>query len=171
MSNQTTPNVELLTNVLDYIKEHPDEWEQKNWITSFECDSKANYERVGVPVPACGTAFCFAGHALALNSIEIKVDNNTYIYSSDYHENGERDVYAMVGTGYYAVNGNPVSDVAAEILGLGPKQASVLFMAYNRLEDLEHIVEQIISGEIPYDFDYGDDDDYYGEEIDTRDAD
>lgn len=46
-------NLELLDKVLDYIIDHPDEWNQNVW-----CDaSEAN---------VCGTVMCFAGHAATM---------------------------------------------------------------------------------------------------------
>jgi hypothetical protein len=44
-------NVDLLQRTLDYIEEHPEEWDQYLW---------------GHKTP-CGTTFCFAGHAALLS--------------------------------------------------------------------------------------------------------
>lgn len=42
--DKPSPNVALLTATLEYIKAHPEEWDQKTW--------------------RCGTTACFAGHAV-----------------------------------------------------------------------------------------------------------
>ncbi len=54
------PNVELLTRTLEYIKEHPDKWDQKVFRSS------------------CGTKFCFAGHAVALSGARWLSGPDTY---------------------------------------------------------------------------------------------
>jgi hypothetical protein len=41
----STPNLELLDDVMQHIDTHPEEWDQANWF--------------------CGTTACFAGHACA----------------------------------------------------------------------------------------------------------
>lgn len=50
MNELPTPNLPLLRKILDHIDAHPEEWSQANWFTPTEC----------------GTAFCVAGHAVAM---------------------------------------------------------------------------------------------------------
>lgn len=52
------PNVELLRRTLDYIKTHPNEWDQDRWVTKTDC----------------GTSYCFAGWALALSGLTIHAE-------------------------------------------------------------------------------------------------
>lgn len=52
--NDPTPNLPLLRKVLDHIDAHPDEWYQATWGIQTERS-------------ACGTAFCIAGHAIAMS--------------------------------------------------------------------------------------------------------
>lgn len=51
METDTTVNAALLRQTLDYIKTHPEQWEQSTWRAE----------------ELCGTVACFAGWACALN--------------------------------------------------------------------------------------------------------
>lgn len=58
------PNVELLDRTLAYIEEHPEEWDQKEWV--------------------CGSTACFAGNALLLEGLErIRTSNGRLLSRTD----------------------------------------------------------------------------------------
>jgi hypothetical protein len=98
-------NVPLLCKVLEHIENHPEEWDQKNWKTET----------------ACGTAYCFAGHALVMMGHEIL--ENKYYAPVDEH-------------------GTLVDVAAARELGLTTNQARDLFSPVNSLARLRELVAE-----------------------------
>lgn len=100
-------NTEELRAVLAHIKAHPKTWNQEHWAW---------------PTP-CGTAHCFAGHA---------------VVRAGYHIVGQVAHHPTPG-----VPDEPARRVAKRILGLTDVEADRLFYCYNALEDLERIVEEL----------------------------
>lgn len=100
--NEPTPNLDLLDAVMDHIDRHPEEWRQKSWF--------------------CGTAACFAGHAVLMDGWEV-----VHVFG-DIEKDGKLD---MVGR------------VAQRLLGLTVEQADRLFMSINTLDDLHLMVKQL----------------------------
>jgi hypothetical protein len=97
-------------------------WQQDAWYTGH---SQSGYYR-------CGTSGCFAGHVAFLNGFSIRrVDGHSILYRM------EDD-----GT-ITTLENDEVGDWAARHLGLNLRQASVLFCAYNTLEDLKYIVDRL----------------------------
>jgi hypothetical protein len=101
--NEPTPNLDLLDRVMDHIDRHPEEWNQENWF--------------------CGTAACFAGHAVLMDGWEVV------------HEDG-----GMIEKGGEQ---SPVELVAQRLLDLTDDQMNRLFIGCNTLDDLHSMVKQI----------------------------
>jgi hypothetical protein len=59
-------NNELIDKVLDYLEQHPKEWNQTSWMTP------------------CGTQACFAGHAMLLSGYGVS-------YMVVHHADGDHD--------------------------------------------------------------------------------
>lgn len=55
------PNLPLLRKVLDHIDAHPEEWDQSNYVLT-----EAEQIKQQTGQPGCGTAYCIAGHAVAM---------------------------------------------------------------------------------------------------------
>ncbi len=119
------PNVPLLRQTLAHIEDHPAKWDQSTWAND------------------CGTAYCFAGHAVRLHGGRIV-------------ENSEEDVYVIPPAGEdltgYAVEwvqeiGGErtayIQEYASELLGLTFRQGMRLFAGINTLPDLRRIVGEL----------------------------
>lgn len=107
-----TPNAELAYKALDHIDAHPEEWDQATWH--------------------CGTAACFAGHALRLSGCQLERIGI----------NG-----AIVAAGPAHLVGVEVEYAAYEVLGV-PGQADEagddwLFDPDHSREDLGRLVAEI----------------------------
>lgn len=105
-------NVELMQKVLDHITVHPKEWNQSTWATRN----------------ACGTAHCFAGHA-------VHMKGHSFMWDCG-------DVSSMVD------GSQLVSDVAREELGLDLFQSLSLFYYDNTLADLYYLANAFSGGAI-----------------------
>jgi len=120
-----SPNVDLLQRTLAHIEAHPEQWDQNHW--GIETD--------------CGTAYCFAGAAVVLSDLPLDWD-------LDEDEFGDPEITAnMIGEG--APEGfrfRSIRWVAKELLGLNEGQSDKLFHAHNTLDDLRHIVAELIDG-------------------------
>jgi hypothetical protein len=100
--NEPTPNLDLLDRVMDHIDQHPEEWDQAAWF--------------------CGTAACFAGHAVLMDGWKI-----VHAFG-DIEKDGKLDM---------------ADQVAQRLLGLPRREANRLFCASNTLDDLHSMVKQI----------------------------
>lgn len=132
MPEITTPpprctNPELMRQTLAHIEAYPDTWNQRTWATP--------------PSGACGTAYCFAGWAVALTGARIDAEDETVEVESlpedvrrrlrEYHA-----VYRYEGDAY-------IPTVARVALGIAHADADVLFASYNGLSDLRRIVAEL----------------------------
>lgn len=118
-------NTKLLDETLEFIKTHPQEWEQKVWFGWYK-DGVLTYDEITVEMieqNSCQSGMCFAGHAALRAGFPAPPKNNDDLWTD-----GE---------------GQHVSDFAREKLGLTLGQASALFDGENSLEDLERMVEAI----------------------------
>lgn len=125
------PNVELLDRTLQYIEDHPEEWNQGEWV--------------------CNTAACFAGNALLLQGLRrIWVDVAALGETCDC---GCRDGLPEVD-GKVLASGNQlqvpktgeevrISDTAQCALGLTDEEAFNLFSAGNSMAGLKSNVAKI----------------------------
>lgn len=126
-----TPNLDLLNKVLDKI-EHieafkeqgldlEEDWDQGSWaIQRFDEDENV-----------CGTAMCFAGHAVV--------------------EAGHKLVWKPIETRPVTEcrvdDGRDIETAARELLGLSSTQSNMLFSGSNQLKDLRRFVGQLNAGE------------------------
>jgi hypothetical protein len=120
-----TPNVPLLRKTLAHIEANPDQWDQSSWINE------------------CGTAFCFAGHAVRLHGGRIVESNDDEAYVVP--PLGE-EIKDTGGWWVREVGGTPavyIQEYAQELLGLDYQQGQRLFDALNYLHDLRRIVAEL----------------------------
>lgn len=109
-----TVNTPLLRKVLNFVTDHPDEWNQGVWAVRS----------------ACGTTACIAGHTVLMTGHEVE-------WGPSLVHDVEHDVEKAV-----AVLGEPwtpvqtIREVATRELGLTEDQAYLLFNAGNTLADL-----------------------------------
>ena len=109
-----TPNTAELVAIYQYIKAHREEWDQSFWAQKT----------------ACGTAYCFAGFAIARAGAEPDWDRSYYVPRTDFCtlSNGETRL---------------IDGYAQDLLGLDSKQADDLFYAGNSLDDIREMIEAI----------------------------
>jgi hypothetical protein len=118
----TKPNAELLEQVMQYIEDHPEQWDQSDWV--------------------CETAGCFAGNALLLSGFERVYGD----YYGRYTKRGERPdreavlmrdrLFSPAGETRY------VEQTAACALGLQGSQKR-LFTGNNCIHTLRKLVERL----------------------------
>lgn len=109
------PNKRKINNVLKYINEHPDEWDQGDWAN------------------ACGTRFCFAGHAVVRSkSWRLEKDENKRLTGMALEVGSNRKTH--------------ISDAATKVLDLNQEEEGALFNGDNTLDDLEREVDRVTSG-------------------------
>lgn len=119
-------NAELLGRVLKHIKEVVKRWSQAYW--SLATDN--------------GTAHCFGAWAVTLSGITIHRDpigEWAYVRAEDVPEGIEATNCT------FREDRVTVISVATSLLGLSDDQAATLFDAENSLEDLERIVNELIT--------------------------
>lgn len=132
MRDPTAPdlNIELLTKVMEHIEAHPDEHDQSFWAHRSDC----------------GTAFCFAGHAV---NMTLRPDESLYWEKLD--APGVELVGATwIETDPLSQTYQPpvlISERAARVLGLTVSEASDLFMATNTHHCLREAVDRLIEAE------------------------
>lgn len=110
-------NVELMQEVMQQIKDHPEQHRQAWWFT--------------LEGPDCGTAMCFAGWACVLSGWQ-PVFINSLSRAEKVRKDGE-----LRETGR----------VAAELLGLEMRGDSYpyLFSTEHTIDDLERMVKELIN--------------------------
>lgn len=112
-----TPNTAELVAIYQYIKAHPEEWDQGVYAKRT----------------ACGTAYCIAGHAAVRagwKPLWPRREGNATANCLD----GPRD-----DDGWLPL----FDDVARDILGLTAGQASNLFDAGNGIDDIRDLIFEI----------------------------
>ena len=170
------PNAELLQKTLEHIKENEAAWKQSVWREVPGLD-------IGMPqlLPTmCGTAMCFAGEAITIaepdawlistddikkaikakSDAEVmrKIDNLIEKVKTDWQYSHSTETHPLTGERF---NVTSASQYAEHLLDLTRDQAAILFHENNDLDDLEEMVNRLISGEALWDMDpeYKDDDD------------
>lgn len=143
-----TPNKALLKQTLEHIKTHQGDWIQSQWITP--ADDRED--------PSCGTAYCFAGWAVALSGFKVERTGIVRIDQLPPEVVHRLDVEDNVfQSGYVGGLAAECGDVAAALLNIrnfgrrgddseGP--GCHLFCGHNGLDDLERHVADLC-GEIP----------------------
>jgi hypothetical protein len=112
----------LLRKTLDAVlaADAVGDWEQASWI---------NWSRSSDP-GSCGTSYCFAGWACALDGYTDMLPMN---HDEARNPNTRTTVF--------------IPEYAAHRLGLSATQSTKLFSIENGLEDLKHLVDDICAGE------------------------
>jgi hypothetical protein len=127
-----TPNVALLKQTLERIKNNPETWDQANW---------------------CGTAQCFAGWAVTLAGMRANILRETVAVDDmpnelatavgpDVEEISVREA-AVIALGIADVELPDVDDEWPDVEPELISAASVLFYSGNTLEDLEQYVAEL----------------------------
>lgn len=126
-------NVPLLRKTLEHIEAHPEEHIQSTWairgqlgefIALFEADH----------LPACGTAFCVAGHAVQFAGHEIEWTGESASSCS-----------VQNATSNYSQS---IEETAKKELGLSWPQAAELFAGCNSRERIWALANSYTEGEI-----------------------
>lgn len=135
MNLDRTPNVELLDLVLKTIHTDLDHWSQTSWRT-IEDETYDDVQSDRVYPTTCDTAYCFAGWAIQLGSV------NTPQWLSD----GTLRTDPVDDPEEYDEGAPHVaaSDRASRLLGIS--QWSSLFEARNTLEMLDWKVDKLKNG-------------------------
>ena len=109
-----TRNTQLLQQVLQFIKDNPEQHHQAHWFST------------------CGTAACFAGHAVLMSGWEHCEDQSPEMIHSHRHK------------------GQPllVRKAAAHELGLTLLESVALFDPENTIEMLELMVKDLVNGDV-----------------------
>lgn len=118
------PNVPLLRKVWEYVKDEPDDYDQREWVKQ---------QHLGT---TCGTTYCFAGHALALSGHTLEARYSYGTYAPEYYLDGERVVDVNIAA------------EACKALGISYTMGDRLFWGSNTREDVRRIVSGIIGEEL-----------------------
>jgi hypothetical protein len=122
-----TINVPLLEATLQQIKDHPDKWDQGEWVGEGDC----------------GTTACFAGTTALLQGWQPNREAcSTLIVNGPF-----RNWLDKWMCNPDQVGDRSVREIAQTDLGLDDAQARLLFESRNRLEMLELIVKGLANGE------------------------
>lgn len=139
-----TVNVKLLRETLEFIKAHPNDWDQDFW--RWMPDPEDNEPE------RCGTVMCFAGWAAELGGCRwVAKPHQAY---AEYVQSNEADRRWLErnpdrGWAFATVKGRQAVSVqvrAQRVLGLNDEQASLLFNGSNDLDVLEGIVDELCQG-------------------------
>ena len=160
--------VELLKEVVELAKQddalyhtqensQPRRWVQETWAAvpygafkeavdnGEKTIGKFNIDSTVLPA-GCGTTGCIAGWAVMLTGHRLAVTEVEGELAWMENEEGLDEAYIM-----YAVDGEGevryISELAAELLGLGLSEAWKLFSGENTVEDIVRISDEIIARE------------------------
>jgi hypothetical protein len=112
-----------IQGIIDFIEEHPEEWNQKEWAKRTK---------------GCGTACCVAGWAVVRAGYKLDWkhrNSNPYLGRTNCAYDNDGQSVA-------------ISTLAEKILGLTCHQATRLFDPKNDLEQIKQITKEIANGEI-----------------------
>lgn len=137
----------LLRKIMEIIKseEHRKNWNQKQWgearLPGGSMDHSEFYMSFNPNQPPveCGTAYCVAGWAAHLTGAKMNWHPATAY-------DDETDTHRIIGYRAESVVGDDeqtINSYAREVLEVGEYTSSRLFDAYNTIEDLEGIVDDI----------------------------
>ena len=126
-------NDELIDKVMAYIREHPEEWDQRYWVKRS----------------ACGATACFAGHAMLLSgySLEAHKEGCGRFADIDHDCDGcGRDETDMV---FIRPDGTAIKahqdDEAAQLLGISEFAAHHLFYdtGIDNVDKMQELIDEI----------------------------
>jgi hypothetical protein len=118
-------NAQLLERTLENIETNPKTWRQGAYA---------------IQSPDCGTAYCYAGHAVALADPDAVFQFNPSGYGSA--------LAVSVTTGSArSPEVRTISAYAQELLEIDESDAQVLFDAANTLHDLRSMVAALVAGD------------------------
>lgn len=163
--------MEPLDKTLQAVKNNVDLWDQGTW-SRFELSDELQrmVKIIGVEDatkvlvedpynPACGTAFCFAGHACVQDKqtrLAVKVYWDDW--AQEYRPTNAEDVW--VNDEHGGTRRSTISNRAQEIFGLDSDERGILFDGSNDLQTLEDMVEYMRKHDrLDYGWRYADDDD------------
>ena len=141
-----------LDDVIKFVENHKDMWEQGSWAYAVNGDDPSEMDRniaakladiESIPDEACGTSFCIAGWACVLNRVPLRWAQNGYTYN----DLGEEDqiIWEASFTQFRDQHGFRLSvrEAAAQLLGLTDAEAADLFSGNNEWNDIEKAVARI----------------------------
>lgn len=126
-------NVPMLRKVMDHIDAYPDEHEQGSWVWDYNRMPPELLQTVAFKAPACGTAMCFAGHAVHMAGGEMIFANPGAFQTVTCKLDG------LVDT---------IENTATEVLGLPYGVAQYLFESartQDELRDAVRLIEHAVS--------------------------
>ena len=143
-------DIDRLRQTLDYIKANPQNWDQSAWAALVTPTTRdADGDLVVCPFPdegngqqtICGTAYCFAGH-VTLNAG----------YRPIFNKEQAEIVGDQARTTAWQARNNfgevvAIDSFAREWLDLTYEEARHLFQGQNTLDVLEHMINNLASGD------------------------
>lgn len=131
-------NIPLMEKVYDHILLFPEEWDQAHWGSTWSgFDEGISFG--GSLLPSCGTAHCFAGHAVSISN-----EGARFIFQPVGDE--ARDVSIANVVELPGGAKRPVLGVARKELGLDDDEAGWLFGGHNSLAMIRAILDWWIEG-------------------------
>lgn len=125
----------LINKVMDYLREHPKEWDQRYWVEST----------------ACGTTACFAGHTMLLSGYT--VDRVKRGCDEDLNEDHDCGLYGcdVIDTKFFTPDGRRIDDEdieAGKLLGLTRWDSESIFFRTSivDIDDMQEIIDDIRAG-------------------------
>jgi hypothetical protein len=107
-------NIKLLRDTLEYVRSHPEKWNQLNWAYKDDC----------------GTKYCFAGTAVHLAGYKFQWERGNNI-----------DKDRLVGS--RISGGELIREKAQTLFDISFDQSEDLFNAENSIFDIERLINQI----------------------------
>lgn len=134
----TDEHVATMRKTLEHVLAHPDGHDQSSWGWSYD----PNEVDRAPHVPACGTSYCFAGHAA------VTVAGATPLFDEGPY--GSLRVVVPPGASLTdPAQHHDVAAYAAEVLGLPDHEGGVfLFAGTNTLVDLADLVHEYTGGRV-----------------------
>lgn len=121
-------NVELLQATMSFIEKHPEKHDQATWAN------------------ACGTAFCYAGHAALLAGATVPSGNalewgHFWTINPETFQSGSETTLEQLESGNVAVD-----EFAARRLGITSYEAEVMFSGDRTRIQLRLLVDELCNG-------------------------
>lgn len=118
-------NIPLLSEIMDFIKDHPTTWHQDSWFKIVDRktgeESYVSELQEVTEVNSCGTSFCFAGHVGLAQGFSSPPKDNT----SPWERYVDGELYP-----------ESIEEFARKRLGLNYSQANALFDSSNSMKEI-----------------------------------